>query len=584
MAFYRPFYAVIPAVLLFCTSSLSYAQQSGFQLSLMSPAASGGSISAGIAADIVETRQESYLKSVARSAAEKTNKTFQPSQSDLLIQQAEERLRAGRKFYRIKDTDHARVEFDAAVDLMIQASANPTDRTLYENKMDEMVDEIHRVDLAGLGAAAPAEEAQAQFDKAPLDDILEMTFPVDPRLKSKVSEELHATNSALPLVMNDAVLSYINYFGGRGHSTIAAGFQRAGKYKAMIQRVLAEEGVPQELIYLAQAESGFLPRAVSRAAAGGMWQFMQWRGNQYGLMQTPYLDDRYDPEKATRAAAHHLHDLYNEFGDWYLAIAAYNCGPGTIEKAVERTGYADFWEMRSRGALPAETTNYVPIILAMTIMGKNAKEYGLDDVTPESPVEYETVEMGAPTSLALIGDLTDTPASYLIELNPALLKNVAPAGYSLRVPKSTGAALAAGLEAIPAERRLAWRMHRVEPGETMAAIARRYGATTNSILAANKLVAASEPEAGDHLIIPASYREPAAKSVIKRSTRGKARTVAAVPATAAHSTAVRSTAVRSTAVRSTAVRPTAAVRPAAAVRRPVTTVAQSRKPKAQPKS
>ena len=136
----------------------------------------------------------------------------------------------------------------------------------------------------------------------------------------------------------------------------------------MIQRVLDEEGVPQELIHLAQAESGFIPRAVSRKAAGGMWQFLAWRGQQYGLMQTKYTDDRMDPEMATRAAAHHLHDLYNEFGDWYLAIAAYNCGPGNVEKAVERTGYADFWELRSHGLLPAETTNYVPIILAMTII------------------------------------------------------------------------------------------------------------------------------------------------------------------------------------------------------------------------
>ena len=140
---------------------------------------------------------------------------------------------------------------------------------------------------------------------------------------------------------------------------------------------------------------------------------MKFRGNQYGLMQTPYSDDRLDPEKATRAAAHHLHDLYNEFDDWYLAIAAYNCGPGRIEKAVERTGYADFWELRARGALPTETTNYVPIILAMTIMSKNAPEYGLDQIAPDAAVEYDTIVTVRPPISRLIGDLTDTPVRSL---------------------------------------------------------------------------------------------------------------------------------------------------------------------------
>ncbi len=283
-----------------------------------------------------------------------------------------------------------------------------------------MVDAIHRYDLADLGAAAVVE--QGKFEKAPLEDILQMTFPVDPKLKDKVREQVAATTSQLPLSVNDAVLGYINYFSNRGHRTLLAGLQRSGRYRPMIQRILDEEGVPQELIHLAQAESGFIPRAVSRAAAGGMWQFVKWRGNEYGLKQTAYTDDRMDPEKATRAAARHLRDLYNEFGDWYLAIAAYNCGPGTVEKAVERTGYADFWELRARGVLPAETTNYVPIILAMTIMEKNAAEYGIEGFHARSALEYDTVETTAPTSLTLVADILDMPFAELAALNPASLQ------------------------------------------------------------------------------------------------------------------------------------------------------------------
>jgi membrane-bound lytic murein transglycosylase D len=335
-----------------------------------------------------------------------------------------------------------------------------------------------------------------------------MTFPVDPRLKTKVRDQVAATTSQLPLSVNDTVLGYINYFSNRGHRTIIAGTQRSGRYRPMIQRILDEEGVPQELIHLAQAESGFIPRAISRAAAGGMWQFLKWRGNQYGLMQTRYTDDRMDPEKATRAAARHLHDLYNEFGDWYLAIAAYNCGPGVVERAVERTGYADFWELRSRGVLPAETTNYVPIILAMTIMEKNAADYGLEGLQLDPPLEYDTVETVAPTSLQLVSDIADASPAQLAELNPAALRGMVPENYTLRVPKGSGKQIMASLQLVPAEHRDSWRMHQVGPGENLAVIARRYGSSAASIAAANKL-ASAEAQEGDRLLIPAAMRSEA---------------------------------------------------------------------------
>src|ERR1022692_3900778 len=242
-----------------------------------------------------------------------------------------------------------------------------------------------------------------------------------------------------------------------------------------------------------------------------MWQFLRWRGNEYGLKQTAYTDDRMDPEKATRAAAHHLRDLYHEFGDWYLALAAYNCGPVNVEKAVERTGYADFWELRSRGVLPAETTNYVPIILAMTIMEKNAAEYGLDGIQMDPPLDYDSVELSAKTNFTLVSDISETPLSELAALNPAVLKSVAPAGYSLHVPKGSATQLMAALQLVPPDHRDAWRMHLVGDSETLADIAKRSAVTASSIASANNL-SSPQAEPGDRLLIPAVLRaEPPAK-------------------------------------------------------------------------
>ena len=444
--------------------------------------------------------------------------------ADLLIEKAQQHFQQGKKYYQIKDVDQARNEFNQAVDLMLDASDNPSDRRVYEAKLEEMVEAIHGYDLAGLGSAASLDEPR--YEKAPLEDILPMTFPVDPKLKVKVREQMQATVSQLPLSVNDAVLGYINYFSGRGKNTIIAGLRRAGRYRPLIQRILDEEGVPPELIHLAQAESGFLPRALSRKAAAGMWQFMRWRGNEYALNQTRYTDDRLDPEKATRAAARHLRDLYQRFGDWYLAIAAYDCGPGVIDRAVERSGYADFFELRNRRLLPLETTNYVPIILAMTIMTKNATEYGLDGIVPDAPLEYDSLEISTPTHLALISDLTNTPIAELQSLNPALLRGLAPAGYSLHVTKGSGSYLMAALQMVPAERRASWRMHTVENGETLATIAKRYRTHAATIAAVNKMQAVS-PTVGDRLLIPAGYHEPvpvrlatAKGSHARRSTGG----------------------------------------------------------------
>jgi membrane-bound lytic murein transglycosylase D len=525
------------------TTGCGINQQSKFQMSFLPPAAHTAATPGDTEPPAVHVQPNLYLKD-APSFLKIPEMSPGKARADMLYRRAEKRFEAGKKFYQGKDIVQARQEFDAAVDGLLDASdQNPNEREAYERRLDEMVEAISHYDVTGMGASAVVEEGK--FEKAPLEDILTMTFPVDPRLKDRVRELVASTVSQLPLAVNDTVLGYINYFANRGHKTIVAATERSGKYRAMIQRVLDEEGVPQELIHLAQAESGFIPRAVSRAAAGGMWQFLKWRGNEYGLKQTNYTDDRMDPEKATRAAARHLHDLYNEFGDWYLALAAYNCGPGTVEKAVERTGYADFWELRSRGVLPAETTNYVPIILAMTIMEKNAAEYGLDHLSYDPPVEYDSVELTAPTSLALIGDIVDAPQSELASLNPAVLRGTAPDNYSIHVPKGTGNQLLAALQLVPAERRAAWRMHRVENGETLASIGKKFGTTPASIVSANNL---KSPEAveGDRLMIPmvlraeAPARKPAAHATVRRAstTRRSPAAAGSKSKPAAHKSAV----------------------------------------------
>ncbi len=439
---------------------------------------------------------------------------------DRRLKAADEHFEAGKEAYRQENPAVARQEFDRALDVLLSAPEDLPERARLERRLDQMVDSIYRFDLDQLGAGN-AKQAIV-YDKSPLDSMLEMTFPIDPKLKPKVTEEITATTSQLPLEENDTVLSYIHYFSTeRGRKVLLSGLRRAGRYRPLIQRILDEEGVPQELICLAQAESGFLPRAVSYKSATGMWQFVAFRGKQYGLEQTPNCDERFDPEKSTRAAARHLRDLYANFGDWYLAMAAYNCGPGCVDRAVQRTGYADFWELANRNALPKQTINYVPLILAITIMTKNPKDYGLEDIDVDRPIEYDTVAVSSATSVELIADAVDRPVSEIRDLNPALLKYLAPAGYQLHIPKGSAPAYRAAIDSIPENKRASWRMHRVEAGETLAGIAKHYGAVPELIAQANHRTVEA-PEAGDLLVIPTSTEPRRAEVAVRHHAKTSA--------------------------------------------------------------
>ncbi len=339
--------------------------------------------------------------------------------------------------------------------------------------------------------------AEPKSEPAPIDEANEITPAVDESVKAKAEAEIKSTHSDLPLMMTDQVAGYINYFSTRGRATVEHALARSGRYEDMIRRTFREEGVPEDLIYLAQAESGFHPLAVSRAGARGMWQFMGSRAKGYGLERSWWVDDRQDPEKATRAAAHHLKDLYNEFGDWYLAMAAYNSGPGTVQNAVKRTGFADFWELYNRNVLPKETRNYVPIILAVTIMAKNPAQYGLDSVVKEKPVPYDTVKIDYAIDLRLAAECVDATASDLLDLNPSLLRMTTPKvtdsnsnkdrEFDLHLPAGTADKFQTAVATIPADKRVSWRYHKVQAGETLSSISRTYRIPSKSIAAANNL-------------------------------------------------------------------------------------------------
>lgn len=457
-----------------------------------------------------------------------------PTDADLLLRRSDDRFLAGKKAFQEGHLEDARREFNRAIELLLAAPENLADRARVERRLEELTDAIYRYDADESAAGAGDDSG---YDQSPLDGILDMTFPVDPSLRNKVSEQIRATVSQLPLEENDAVVSYINFFSStRGKKILAAGLMRAGRYKPLIERVLAEEGLPQELIFLAQAESGFLPRAVSNKKCVGLWQFAKFRGNEYGLEQTSATDDRMDPEKATRAAARHLHDLYSHFGDWYLAMAAYNCGPGCVDHAVMRTGYADFWSLRRLNVLPKETANYVPLIVAMTVIAKNARDYGLDNLEIDAPLAYDTLELPTPTHIALVAEALDLPVSDLRSLNPGLLRPITPAGYALHVPQGAKGAVEAALAVIPPSRRDAWRLHRVEGEETLAALAKRFGTTAAAVNAANR---DELPEAGAWVAIPVAYPGdrnpvPARRTAVKKGS-GKTPPVAATQHKPAHS-------------------------------------------------
>jgi membrane-bound lytic murein transglycosylase D len=445
-----------------------------------------------------------------------------------LIASAEKEYLAAEEKFKAGDLEAAKRSFDRAVDQLLQSPPEIRSDERVQHELERVLESVNRPELAALQSDAPAGAQKAE--PAPIDETNEITPPVDPNVKAKAEAEVKATRSELPLMLTDPVAAYINYFSTpRGHDILQNALERGGRYREMIESTLRAQGVPQELIFLAQAESGFHPLALSRVGARGMWQFMSSRARGYGLQHNLWVDDRQDPEKATRAAAHHLKDLYNQFGDWYLAMAAYNSGPGAVQSAVKRTGYADFWELYKRNVLPKETRNYVPIILAMTIMVKNPAQYGLTDIVPSNPVPVDTVKINYPVDIRLAAQCVDVSPATLQDLNPSLLRLSTPKDqpFDLHLPAGAKERYLAAIEPIPAPMRIWWRYHSVAEGDTLDSIARTYRTSPAAIEKENHLLDAEDLKADSKLIIPIPPGKHAATedngSYARRAIRYKVR-------------------------------------------------------------
>jgi membrane-bound lytic murein transglycosylase D len=351
--------------------------------------------------------------------------------------------------------------------------------------------------------AEPAEEVAI----SPLDELPETPPEISPseleKGKKLVAEAVPPTFD-IPMVLNDKVAAYVEYFSTRHKELFSASLVRSGKYVAAFQAVFEEAGIPKDLVYMAHVESAFKTNAYSRAKAKGIYQFIAATGRRYGLRIDTWVDERSDPEKSARAAAAYLKDLYAMFDDWYLALAAYNAGEGKIQRSLAKTKKDDFWDLASTRSLRAETRNYVPAILAATLIAKQPKKFGFD-VQLDKPFTSEIVKIDGQTDLRILARLVQLDPETLRQMNPQLRRGMTPPGSTtdVYVPVGLGDSLAAAYAALPAADRLILVRHQVTKGESLAFLARHYGTSATAIANANHLGKNVALKPGQDLVIPA---------------------------------------------------------------------------------
>jgi len=356
-------------------------------------------------------------------------------------------------------------------------------------------------DAASDDDVQPAEEVVP----SPLDELeVVPDVPASTLEKDKniVAEALPEFD--VPMVLNDRVVAYVDYFSTRHKEFFAASLMRSGRYVQAFQTVFEAAGIPKDLVFMAHVESAFKTNAYSRAKAKGIFQFIAGTGRRYGLRIDSWVDERSDPAKSAQAAAAYLKDLYGMFGDWYLALAAYNAGEGKIQRSLAQTRKNDFWQLASTRSLRAETRNYVPAILAATLIAKQPGKYGFD-VQPEAPVPSEVVTIDGQTDLRVLARLAGVDPETLRQLNPQLRRGMTPPGSAteVKVPVGLADTVTQAYANLPAADRLVLARHEVVKGESIGAIAQRYGVSASAIANANRLGKGAAVKPGQELIIPA---------------------------------------------------------------------------------
>jgi membrane-bound lytic murein transglycosylase D len=426
-----------------------------------------------------------------------------------LITESQQRYLKGQRELELGHLDRARAEFNAALDVLLNAPGGARTEPRLREQFDRLVDKISSLEVAALATGDGFAEKPAE--PASIDELLELSATFDEpsptaAVTAAVQTDLAQTSHDIPIPMNQRVLGYVELFQTRLRSYLQDGLQRGSQYLPMIQSVFRAEGLPLDLAYVPLIESAFKTNALSRKSAKGVWQFMRPTALENGLRHDWYIDERSDPDKATRAAAKYLKTLSRIFdGDWHLALASYNGGPGRVQRAMKRTGRTNFWQLSSlKRGLPRETRDYVPMILAAMIIARNPAQYGFELILPDR-TSRETITVNGPVDLRRVAEWTGMPVDVIQQLNPELRRWTTPvrgSRYELKVPEGTADLLRARLEESGDLSRASLHWHTVKSGETLKTIARKLRVSRIDLAEANYMTVRSRVRPGEKLIVP----------------------------------------------------------------------------------